>query len=215
DAAAAPLVNLLTQVVDLKAKVYALAAEPSPSFTSIANVLDSTDAVFTALRKVETQGTVPALARIGEDLVQLLVGTHLAAAHPLLFRLGVLLTLIERAEDAEPTDPIVVNGEIVRDSIRIARIHPERLAGLIRDPLAALKAEYVNDLATVADADAMADKLFLRLAGVLTQLGVPWRYGLNDQTRPLPGDAAPLVGHGLTIPLAQHAAGPAPHNGVH
>jgi hypothetical protein len=210
DAAAEPLLNVLRSVIEFKRALTELAANPSPSFDGIADVLHSANSMFTVIRSVGTAAdSVKALQGIGEDLVQLLVTRHVADAHPLLFRIGALLTVVEPAGEAAPTAPVVVGDEVLRLPMGIARIHPSRLVALLRDPVALLKAEYVNSLATVADADAMADKLFPRVAALLTQLGVPWMYGLNDRERPLLGNAAPLVDHALTIYIEEKAAGAA------
>ena len=61
----------------------------------------------------------------------------------------------------------------MRTSVEIARVRPGRLVDLLRDPVALLRAEYLNGLATAADAKAAADSLFPRVGDVLTQLGVP------------------------------------------
>ena len=105
---AAPLVGLLAEVVALQKEIQALAGQKTPSFDGVAAVLDSADYAFAALRALDADGAEEVLRGLGEALVQLLVGAHLAARCPLLFRIGVLLTIIEFPPDATPTDEVLV-----------------------------------------------------------------------------------------------------------
>jgi hypothetical protein len=52
----------------------------------------------------------------------------------------------------------------------VDRFHLGRLSGLLHDPAGTLRAAYANDLQTVADATAMADKLFPRILAILRML---------------------------------------------
>src|SRR5262249_31719898 len=70
------------------------------------------------------------------------------------------------------------------------------------------RAEYVNALATAKDADAMADKLFPRVLGLLRELGVPCRYGINPGDEAMLGDSAPLAAHSLVVYLDHPLNGP-------
>jgi hypothetical protein len=209
------LVAALRAVVDLKQQISSLAANPSPSFAGTAHLLESAKQAFIALRAVSSGGgPAAALEGLGEDLVQLLLSLYLSTEHPLLFRLGVLLTLIESVEEADPTPAVVVDGKVLRQEVVLCRFHPERLVDLVRDPAAVLRAEYLNSLATVDDANAMADKLFGRLSRLLTVLGVPWSYGLSPENREALGDQAALADHTLTIFIADRAAGAAVDAGI-
>ena len=202
------LVNALGSVLDLKQQLTSLASNDSPSFDEISGVLNAANNVFKAVRAIESSSELgPAFENLAADLVQALVTSHLSNAHPLFYRLMQLLTVIELAESGEPISPIVSGDEVLRLPMAIERIRPKRIIDLLRDPIVTLKAEYVNDLATVADADAMADKLFPRVSDVLTELGVPTKYGLPKRDRAVFGDAAPLLDHALTIFLAEKVAG--------
>jgi hypothetical protein len=208
DVPSGPLIDGLRAAVNLKQQITELAATPSPSFDDIARVLGAAGDLFTSVRAIESDnGVGPAFQDIGAELVQSLITRHLASAHPLLFQLAVMATVIEPAGDAEPTTAVVVGEDELRLPMEIDRIHPKRLVDLLRDPVAVLKTQYVNGLATVDDANAMADRLFPRVAAVLKQLGVPCIYGLHDRNRPVLGDAALFVDHALTVFLAEKASG--------
>jgi len=202
------LIAALKAVVDLKGRIEAVAQDSSPSLAAIASVLDSAAETFTAIRALNTAGdAAAALKSLGEDLIQLLLCVHLATHHPLLFRIGALLALIEPGEEAARRPAVIVGEQILRMPVRLPRLHPQRLVKLLQNPKAFLRDEYYNGLVTAADADAMADKLFTRLSRLLGVLGVPATYGLAEQDREMFGEAAPLLDHALTIYIDEKAEG--------
>ena len=102
----------------------------------------------------------------------------------------------------------------MRDTYRLDRWHLDRLPALLKDPLAVLRAEYGNAMQTVADANAMADKLFPRLERLLRALGVSCRYGFDPDDAAFLGDAVPLMGHALIVYVDDPLYGAAAESGV-
>jgi hypothetical protein len=202
------LVNAFAAVAALADAVDQLASQPSPSFAGIQAVLASAEKAFDAIRALSDAGS-PAeqIENFGRDLIDFLVAAYLMTWQPVMREVAALLTLIEPAEDQDLQPGLLVGDKVVRLPYRMDRFHLERLSSLLRDPVGTLRAAYVNDLLTVADANAMADKLFPRLLGVLRSLGVPCRYGFRAGDEPLLGDAAPLVDHALIIWVVDALAG--------
>ena len=128
-----------------------------------------------------------------------LVTQWLATSHPIVHEIGVLLTLIQVEADQSYTNPQLVGTEVVRYPYRIERLHLDRIGSLLRDPVGLLRAAYVNALQTTADADAMADALFPKVATLLRSLGVSCRYGVNPGDETLLADSAPYMNHALIV----------------
>jgi hypothetical protein len=202
------LVPALAAAVQVSDEIAALAENPDPSLAEIARLVDGAGGAFSAIRGMTAAGGVATgLTGLSQDLIEFLVWQRLAGRYPLLFHVGVLLTLIEPAESAAPTVP-VVDGEVVRRApVVFPRFHLERLTSLLRDPVGLLRSAYVNDLTTVDDANAMADKLFPRMAAVLKSLDLHCLYGIREPSRELLGPAAALVDHSLLIYLLSEHAG--------
>jgi hypothetical protein len=196
------LSTAIAAVLDVKNQLEALAEQSSPSLGSIASVLDASLRAFDAIRKLsDAGGPMAQLAGFGRDLADLLVGAWLTVLHPIAHQVAVLLTLIELGPDQALTPVQLQGDQPVRLPYRIDRFHLDRLPALLRDPVAVLRAEYVNALATADDANAMADKLFPRVLGLLRELGVPCRYGINPGDEAMLGDSAPLMAHALAVYL--------------
>jgi hypothetical protein len=190
----AALVASLQSVVALEQEVASLAASPNISFTTIGNLLDQAQKVMTAVRAIGQPST--ALADLAEDVVQLVLGLHLAVHHPLMLRVGALLGIIDQKTS---------QGTTTRAPCSIPRIHLSKLIDLVRDPVAALRVAWVNDLATVDAANQAADALFPTIGQVLTALGVGWRYGFSAADRAALGDTAAYVDHSLIVFAAKQA----------
>jgi hypothetical protein len=202
------LVNAFAAVAALADDVDQLASQPSPSFAGIEAVLVSAEKAFNAVRALsDAGGPAEQIENFGRDLIDFLVAAYLMTWQPVMREVAALLTLIEPAEAQDLQPGMVVGDKVVRLPYRIDRFHLERISDLLSNPVGTLRAAYVNDLLTVADANAMADKLFPRLLGVLRSLGVPCRYGFRAGDEPLLGDAAPLVDHALIIWVVDALAG--------
>lgn len=186
------LVNALAEIVALGRQLDELSSQPSPSFSGIAAVLKASADAFHGLRDLgKAGGPAHAIEGFGSDLVGFLVAAYLLRWHPLAREVAGLLTLVDPRE-TQDLQPAVTDGEnLVRLPYRIDRFHLDRLSKLLSDPSGTLRTAYANDLLTVADANAMADRLFPRFLALLRVLGVTCQYGFNPGDEPLFGDAAP------------------------
>ena len=214
DASNNALLPSLSAIAELKDRIEALSAQETPSFESITAVLDAAADAFEALRKLEQQGPLTALEGLGRELVDLLLMAFLESRVPAARPAAALLTLLEPADERLPNAPVVEGGRLVRDTYRLDRWHLDRLPALLKDPLAVLRAEYGNAMQTVADANAMADKLFPRLERLLCALGVSCRYGFDPDDAAFLGDAVPLMGHALIVYVDDPLYGAAAESGV-
>ena len=214
DASNNALLQSLSAIAELKDRIEALGAQETPSFESIAAVLAAAADAFEALRKLEQQGPLAALEGLGRELVDLLLMAFLESRVPAARPAAALLTLLEPADERVGNAPVVEGGRLVRDTYRLDRWHLDRLPALLKDPLAVLRAEYGNAMQTVADANAMADKLFPRLERLLRALGVSCRYGFDPDDAAFLGDAVPLMGHALIVYVDDPLYGAAAESGV-
>jgi hypothetical protein len=214
DANSNALLQSLSAIAELKDRIEALGAQQTPSFESIATVLDAAADAFEALRKLEQQGPLAALEGLGRELVDLLLMAFLESRVPAARPAAALLTLLEPADERVGNAPVVENGRLVRDTYRLDRWHFDRLPALLKDPLTVLRAEYGNAMQTAADANAMADKLFPRLERLLRSLGVSCRYGFDPEDATFLGDAIPLMGHALIVYVDDPLYGAAAESGV-
>ena len=208
------LLQSLSAIAQLRDRIVALGAQKTPSFASIAAVLDAAADAFEALRKIEQQGPLAALEGLGRELVDLLLMAFLESRVPAARPAAALLTLLEPADERAGNPPVVEGGRLVRDTYRLDRWQLDRLPALLKDPLAVLRAEYGNAMQTIAEANAMADKLFPRLERLLRALGVSCRYGFNPEDAAFLGDAVPLMGHALIVYVDDPLYGTAAESGV-
>ena len=194
DTDTANLAEALQGIVAAKRAIDALGETATPSFSAIAELLESSRQVVAAIDAItEGDDALNQLGGFGRDLGELLASAWLTALHPVVHQVMVLLTLIELSSD-QPFAPVVLNGPTpVRLPYRIDRLHLDRLMDLLRDPAEVLQAEYAGD--------AMADKLFPRVAGLLQVLGIPCRYGIHPRDAAALGDSAPLLARSLIVYL--------------
>lgn len=206
------LVAALAAVRDLQTQADALAAEPSPSLESIAAMLDVSAQALAAVRALHGFGTAAdVFADLGKDLAAYLLSAYLRGWHPLAYSLAWLAALVQPAHEQEPRPPVISGDELVRDSFNIDRFRFDRLPDLVRDPSAALRAEYGSPS---EDPVGFARKLFPRLHLVSSVLGVPCRYGLDPEGVESLGDAAPFLENALIIYAADLLAGAEAEAGV-
>ena len=211
----AALTNALSADNGLKTQIDEFTARTSPSLGDLAALLELSDDAFTALRGLSaTGGPANAFEGVGRDLASFLVADHLSDWHPLAKSIAILLTLIEPAGERAPRPPIIEDSQLIRAPVLLDRFRFDRVADLLRDPVAALRSEYGNTLATVDDANAVAQKLFPRLLCVLRLLDVTCRYGFDPDDQALLGDAAPFVEHAMFIYAADTLAGAPAEAGV-
>ncbi|GAA4329774.1 hypothetical protein GCM10023165_02840 [Variovorax defluvii] len=193
------LIDALSAVAELRRRIEVLAVQQTPSFESIAAVLDAAAQAVESLQRLEQQGPLAALEGLGRELVDLLVMGFLENRVPAARPAAALLTLLEPGDERPPSEPVVRDGRLVRDSYRLDRWQLGRLPALLKDPMAVLRAEYGNPMQTEADAHAMAGKLFPRLARLLRALGLSCRYGVEPFEVAALGDAAALMSHALIV----------------
>lgn len=209
DAATQSLATALDAVSGVVTDIEAAAAKSSPSFGDIRQLLEQSGTALAAIRSLyDAQHVTAGVTGMARDLIDLLVGMWVAGGAPVLYRVLILLCLVDSPEDIVPTQPVVVAGQTVRNPVSLPRFHPEHLSPLLQAPVAFLRSQYlVNDLTTDADANAMADKILPRVRGLLRVLGVLCKYGLRAEERPMLGPAVPFVDHALTVWVEQQMAG--------
>jgi hypothetical protein len=209
------LANALASLFDLADQVEQLSAQPSPSFADIEAVIEAARKAFTALRGLSAAGG-PAenLEGLGIDLADLLILLYLWNWHRLTYKVALLATVIQPASETEPRAAVMSGDTVLRAPFQLDQFRLRRLTDLLVDPVGTLRAEYGKPLATVDDANAMADKLFPRIRDVLRELGVSCRYGFNPADAPLLNDSAPIVDHALIIYLTDPLLGEEVEAGV-
>ena len=208
------LVAALNAIISLADDIEQLAVAPQPSFAGITGVLEASRKMVAALRALSGTGDAAALESLGADLIDVLVIQYLWNWHPLAHEIAVLATLIEPAGEVEVHPGVVQDGTYVRLPWAVEQLRIGQLGVLIKDPAAALRAEYGNPLATVAGANAMADKLFPRVLAVLRALGITCRYGFDPADAQLLGDSAPFVDHALIVYTDDQLAGATAEAGI-
>ena len=195
-----PLAAALGAVVALADRAQQLDDDPSPSFASIAALLEAIRNAVLALRALsEASGPAAALETFGVDLLEWLILRYLWNYHLQVYNVAVLATLITPATETTPRPAILDGDTVKRLPFQQARFRLDQLKLLLTDPSAALRAEYGTPLLTVADANAMADKLFPRVLRVLRGFGVPVSYGFDPIHADLLGDSASFVDHALIL----------------
>jgi hypothetical protein len=159
-----------------------LAAHPPQDLEDLGPLLDAVGDTMDLVRAVPPALGAFDAAAFAEDVVHFLVTDWLLRHHAALYHVLVLLGVVVLPEEAAPQAPIVnQDGEPVRTGVARARLRPQRLAELVADPVAALRADYLPDgLVDEASADAFAATLLPRLGGLLHELGVRVLAGLGE-----------------------------------
>lgn len=193
---------------DATNQIDALLDTPPDSLEALQKVLAILLDVFDAVRALSSlsgSGALPELATLGEDLIQFLVLAYLERWIPSLYYAFALLTLITLPEDTPPTgevrDP---SGVVVREPYQPGELHLDRISHLLTAPIQILHDEYAPaGLSSESAAQAAADKLFPRLGGFLSGLGLDMTY--NSQTHLLSLVLPPITNAdppGLTLGLS-------------
>ncbi|WP_331724248.1 hypothetical protein OG416_35715 (plasmid) [Streptomyces longwoodensis] len=142
---------------------------------------------------------LPALA---EDLADFLGTRYLRSEAPPLYRLLVLLGVIEPAGPQAVRDPVPAPPQApVRLAVSRDRLRPDRLRRLLSEPEALLSELYAWHAEPTADqADLTAGLLFPRLADLLQALGVRAGYAVPEGVGPAQdARGAQLAAHSLTL----------------
>ena len=215
DAGGAALVTAFTVFSDLDSQIDTLVTTASPSLATVTQLLETSRKAFNSLYALSAPGgAAAALEGFGLDLADLLTAAYLNRWHPLARNVGALLTLVEPAEELALSPPVVNAGTLVRQPFGLDRFHFERLVALIQDPAGTLKAEYPMTLATGADADALAQKLFPRVSRILRLFGVLCRFGYRPGDEGILGDALPYIANALIVYVDEELAGTAVEAGL-
>src|SRR5688572_13415 len=163
------LIAALNAVAGLRTQIEAIMAQPSPSLESISALLDLSGQALAAVKALHGFGAAgDVFADLGVDLAAYLLTDYLHRWRPLAHSLLSLATLIEPAQERELRLPVAQDEELIRGPFSLDRFRFGRLVDLIRDPVAALRAEYGSPS---DDPLVFARKFFPRLQRVLRALG--------------------------------------------
>lgn len=209
DSGGEALTQALQNIAALGALLATLAKQKTdPSINDIVSLFGASKNCFQAIEALEKPGG-PAvhLGGFALDFLDLLTVAYIGDNYPLVREFAILLTLIEPAEMQLPSTAVANGTHLVRAPFQIDRLRLDRLPALVKDPVATLRAYYWNDLQTEADADAIADKLFVRIRNILEELGVQSRYGIQPADAAIFGQEAPLIDHALIVYASNQLAG--------
>jgi hypothetical protein len=147
--------NKLAEVISAYRQLDALIENPPADLADALQAIASVGQLFSAARELQS-APAAAAEKTANTLIDALVINYLQTWHPALHDVLTLLTIIRPP----------------------AEISLKRVNDLIKDPVAVVKAEYLptNGLVTANDANTFSDKLFLRLAALLTDFGVSAKY---------------------------------------
>ncbi len=184
-AAAASLETAATSIINTFGTVRAAVQQPAASLEELmgqaghfVQLIDSLNGLATLFAQLGGSGGVADLAK---ELVGYLFGTYLSYHHTKLYRLLVLLEIVEDPRDTTSIDAVVSNGTIVRYRHSAYQVHFDRISALITDPKTYFKAAYYpQGLPNRVEAHRVADNLFPRLGNFLATLGFDTEYGFRD-----------------------------------
>lgn len=203
---AVQLVERLSELVNGYEQLAAAVDSPPQTLLEFLEALDAVADIFEAVNQLKILfedfdlDQPDQLGQLGQELTTLLVTRYLEVFHPIIFRLAVLLTIIKLKEDSPLSNYVFDNkGNLVRVPYRLPQLNLTCIPELLKDPIAVLKAEYFGStgLATSADAQKAADKLFPRLGALLINLGARAMYGVKPQYGIDFGEAGNEIGSGM------------------
>jgi hypothetical protein len=175
----------LVELIDAYERLDDLIENPPETLADVLEAVDGVSQLFSAAREVPAQAGTEAqgLEELGSDLIKALVIGYLKYWHPAVYDVLALLTVIRPPAD----------------------ISLERINDLLTDPLEVLSAEYLKPqgLVTAQDAKAVADKLFPRLAALLTDLGFQAVYGVKPESGPNLGVVGDQLAEGMLTVFLQ------------
>jgi len=160
-------------------KLGALIQNPPETLDDVLDALGEVSQIAAAIRQIPTQPStaVNGVEQLGQDLVHALVIEYLKTWHPLVYDVLVLLTVIRPPAD----------------------ISLQRITDLFQDGLTILREEYLSagGLVSAADAEALSQKLFPRLASLFEHSGFSAVYGNTPANGVDVGEAGSHIAGGL------------------
>jgi hypothetical protein len=188
--------------------------QPPRTVEHYVQVLEVLDAIFLDLwalhELLEGGGRPPELAAFARDVAEGMACLALWTTSPVAYRIAVLLSLVEPAREVGLRPPVrdaslvAVRYPRMADDLRLSQV-----PALVGDPIATLRAEYVPSpgLETEANTRAIAHRLFPRLAGLLSDLGLNVSYGVNSLYAVDFGDSNAVVDRMLAVWTPESAGG--------
>lgn len=166
-----------------------LLSHPPDSLDDVLAMLANVRQAFEGIRGLSTiSGTqaLPGWSAIGTDLIQSLTLGYLQRWVPLAYYGLALLTLVTPPADVPSTGEVRdATGTVVRTPYQPGELHLERVGSLLSDPVATLSDAYFPAHTGLSDetvAQAAADRLLPRVAGLLTWLGAHTAYDAQTHT---------------------------------
>ena len=184
------LTERLTQLVEGYQALDELLETSLDSLDDFLQALDAVSQLYESLHQLRTLISetaiepLPEFDQIGQDLSEFLTLFYLELAHPRLYDLCVLLTLIQPREAAPEIDPVFNQAnDLVRLPQQRSRLRLERLSDLLRNPVQLLKDEYFpsGTPKTAVQSQQVTDRLFPRLANLLNTLGFNSLYSIKPE----------------------------------
>ncbi len=185
-----PIANLQTCLNELAAaytQVESWVETPPTALNQLLQSLNTVRRLVLIIQELhqilDTPGVVKPVGfeKLAEDLIEFLAVDYLARRSPSTYAIARLLTII--TQHGAPPSEIVIDPTtkvVLRYPTSRPKVHLDRIPKLLEDPLALLEAEYMpNGLATYADAQNAAKKLFPPLVTLLELCGIRAMYGLN------------------------------------
>jgi hypothetical protein len=186
------------------------------SFEAIQKALSIANQLVNNIRGLGTiftdVGAVPPanFAEVGNELFSFLQTQYLETHHPLLFRVGAFLTIIEMPTVRPANGQIDAAGNVIRYPHSWPQLNLERLTDLLSDPLGFLKNVYFQgELPQTSDAALqITNRLLPRIGLLLEAMGANVVYGF----RPDYGIDFGPIGNQLGTGMLTLTLTPGPHD---
>ncbi|GAB3638759.1 hypothetical protein GCM10027422_43490 [Hymenobacter arcticus] len=177
--------NLVTELQADYILLQTLFQHPATSLAELRTQLDHVKSLLGVLAKLkhllEVANAFNANLNLIQDLTVALLGNYLQAVHPTLYAVLVLLEIVGDPYEHQAEPPVLDgNDQLVRATYRAYQLHFNQLGALFSDPAGYVKTHYYpSGLPTRAEAHAVADKLFPRLARLFNSVGLFASYGMS------------------------------------
>ena len=214
-----PVKKLGEKLQEIVQRIDSLAAAiemPPADFAAAVKFFDDLSGVINAVKGLSTgalgglQLTPPEpWEQLGADLWSWVAPTYLRVQFPLFYELAALLTVVASPSDLEPTAQVTApDGSVVRAASAWPQLDLTRFFNLLQSPTEFLRTAYLKGAPlTSANLANTVDRVFPRLAALLSELGMRCIYGMRPNTGPDFGADRVLADKMLTIYLGQNEAG--------